>query len=242
MGAKLQALIELQDIELQIVDIRRQLARKERRVSAQSRRVAALRAEQDKEQAEIQQSQVEFDLLDVDIKGRSTNINRLREHLNTVKTNKEYAAVLAQMNNEKADISRLEARALEMMQAVEQRKEELAERSNGVAEEVTRLEGLQGELEQTRQSFAARLEKLDTQRAQASATIDAAALTLFGRLSERYEGEIMAELEQPNPRRDEFVCGGCHMSLRTETANALKVRDEVLTCKSCGRILFIASN
>jgi len=239
MGARLEALLELQDIELQIVDIRRQLAVKERRVRDQAGKLSALQASNEAARHEIQRSQAEFDELDVDIKGRSAHISRLREHLNTVRTNKEYAVVLAQMNNEKADVSRLESRALEMMERVEARKQLLAEQRAQEQAEQAKLDERTAELEQARQSFGPRLSQLERQREAAAAKIDAEALALFRRLSERYDGEIMAEVVRPSPRRDEFVCAGCNMALRTEVANALRIRDEILTCKNCGRILYL---
>ena len=239
MGAKLQALFALQDIELQIVDIRRQLERKERRVKAQRRKLQAARDAIEAERLSVRKSQSEFDTLDVDIKGRSANIDRLREHLNTVRTNKEYAAVLAKMNNEKADVSRLETRALELMQGVEARKAELSRHEQAEATEAERLEETQAQLKQAQESFAGRLDQLQKQRDEAADEIEPKTLTLFDRLSERYEGEVLAEVERTNPRRDEFICTGCHMSLRVEVANMLKSRDEIVTCKSCGRILFM---
>ena len=239
MGAKLQALFALQDIELQIVDIRRQVERKQRRANAQHQRLVAAREAIEAERISVRQSQVEFDTLDMDIKGRSANIDRLREHLNTVRTNKEYATVLARMNNEKADVSRLEARGLQIMQGVDARKQELAEHEQAESVEVERLEDLQAQLEQVRESFAGRLERLETQRQEAGDGIEPRTITLFDSLSERYEGEVLAEVERTNPRRDEFSCTGCHMSLRVEVANMLKSRDEIVTCKSCGRILFM---
>ena len=239
MGAKLQALFALQDIELQIVDICRQLERKKRRVKSQHHKLQATRETIEAERLSVRKSQSEFDNLDMDIKGRSANIDRLREHLNTVRTNKEYAAVLARMNNEKADVSRLETRALQIMQSVEARKQELARHEQAEATETERLEDLQAQLEQAQHSFAGRLERLQKQRDEATAQIEPKTITLFNRLSERYEGEVLAEVERTNPRRDEFICTGCHMSLRVEVANMLKSRDEIVTCKSCGRILFM---
>lgn len=239
MGARFQALLALQQIELQIVDIRRQMERKQRLVNAQAKKLQAARDALEAERASIRRSQTQFDELDVDIKGRSANINRLREHLNTVRTNRDYAAVLARLNNEKADVSRLENRALELMQAIDGRKRELIEREKAERVEANRLEELRAEFEQARQSFAGRLEQLQQQRQQAVEQIDQRAASLFERLSEHYSGEALAEVERPNPRRDEFVCAGCHMSLRAEVANTLKSRDEIVTCKNCGRILFI---
>lgn len=239
MGAKLQALFALQDIELQIVDIRRQLERKRRRVQTQEKKSKAASEAIAAKRDGIRRSQVEFDELDVDIKARSANITRLREHLNSVRTNKDYASFLAKLNNEKADVSRLESRALSLMQGIEAHKRELADYEQAESVEVERLEDLKAQLEQARQSFAGRLTELQRQREQAVAKVDGKAIALFERLSEHYDGEVLAEVERPNPRRDEFICAGCHMALRAEVANTLKSRDEIVTCKNCGRILFM---
>jgi predicted nucleic acid-binding Zn-ribbon protein len=107
MGAKLEALRELQIIESQIVDIRRQFASKERLAAAQSRKLAELRKSIERERLDIRSAQAEVDAVDLDLKARSANLAKLREHLNSVKTNKEYAALLSQLNNEKADTTRV---------------------------------------------------------------------------------------------------------------------------------------
>jgi len=239
MGAKLQALFALQDVELQIVDIRRQLRRKERQLRAQQKKLDATRETIQAEREEIRRSQVDFDTLDVEIKGRSANVAKLREHLNTVRTNKDYAVILAKLNNEKADVSRLESRALTLMQSIEARKQTFTEHEQAEATEVERLEDLKAQLEQAQRSFAGRLDELNRQREEAAVQVDGEAVAHFERLSERYDGEVLAEVEQPNPRRDEFICSGCHMSLRIEVANKLRSRDEIVTCRNCGRILYM---
>ena len=119
MGATLESLLKLQEIELQIVDIKRQLAAKERSVKRQTAKLRAAEESLETEREELKHNQVRMDEVDLDLKGRSASISRLRDNLNTVKTNKEYAAVLSQLNNEKADSTRLEARVYEMLEAVE---------------------------------------------------------------------------------------------------------------------------
>lgn len=239
MGAQLQALLSLQDIEYQIVDIERQLKRKERQVAAQQQRLDAAKQAAESKKEAMQRSQMEFDRLDVEVKGRTEEINKLRDHLNSVRTNKEYAAVLAQLNNEKADVTRLEQRAMELMGSVEQLKSEFDGTQSQQREELERLEDLQAQYEKARGGFEDRLKQLEAQRNEAAAVVEASVLQLFDRLSERYDGEVLAEVERPNPRLDEFVCTGCHMMLRPEIANALKTKDDVITCKTCGRILHI---
>lgn len=239
MGARRQALLELQSIELQIVDIRRQLALKERSVAVHQKKLQALQAALAAERAEVKRSQSEFDAVDLDLKARSAHIDKLRAHLNTVKTNKEYAAVLSQLNTDKAEASRVETRALEMMSAMEARRAALAVREKEEQAELRRLEDLQQQLEQTRHSLMPRINELVEQRKAAAAAVDAQTLSLFERLSERYEGEAMAAVAKVSPRSTEYICSGCNMSLRPDVSNALVTRDEVVTCKSCGRILYM---
>ena len=237
MGATVEALLALQDIELQIVDIRRQLSAKERAVARQQ---AKLRAAEDaftEGKADLRNTQVAADAADLDLKGRDASVNKLRDTLNTVRTNKEYAAILSQLNNEKADRTRVEARALELMSEVDNKKKALADLDAATKDESRRLDNLKAQLEQARGSFNDRLHALQKQRDEAAGHLDPKALDVFNRISERYDGEAMARVIQVHPRRQEYSCEGCNMSLTAERANQLLSRDEMGTCGSCGRIL-----
>lgn len=239
MGATLEALRVLQDVELQIVDIRRQLAAKQRSVQRQTAKLRAASEALEAARTDLKRTQVEVDALDLDLKGRTEHVNRLRDNLNTVKTNKEYAAVLSQLNTEKAEVSRHETRAYQIMETVEAKKQVIVEQEQAVQREVQRLENVKTQDQQAETSFAQRLETLEQQRAAAGDNVGPQTLKLFERVSERYEGEVMAQVMRTHPRRDEFRCDGCNMSLAAERANALMSRDEVVTCDHCGRILYI---
>jgi predicted nucleic acid-binding Zn-ribbon protein len=237
MGAMLDALLALQDIELQIVDIRRQLASRQRTVRQQTAKLRAVEETLNAEREELKRSQAQMDEVDMELKSRSAHISRLRDNLNTVRTNKEYAAVLSQLNNEKADVTRLEARAFELLTGVEARKKALAERQAAVDQEVQRLAAVESQVTQAHSSFTDRLAALERQREAAGAALDPKALEMFNRISERYDGEVMARVIQVHPRHPEYLCEGCNMSLAAERANSLLTRDDVITCDNCGRIL-----
>jgi uncharacterized protein len=239
MASALDSLLLLQDIELQIVDIRRQLAAKQRSVERQAARLRTAEETVAAEHEELRRAQIQQDEVDLDLKSRGAHVSKLRDNLNQVKTNKEYAAVLSQLNNEKADVTRLETRAFELLSAVEARKKSLTDQQETARVEAQRLGNLQAQLAQTQASFADRLGRLEAQRDAAADKVDAKVLELFNRISERYEGEVMARVIQVHPRRQEYQCDGCNMGLAAERANALLSRDEVITCDNCGRILHI---
>lgn len=241
MGALLDALLALQDVELQLVDIRRQLRAKEGSVARQQARVKAADEALAGQRAELKRAQMQQDEFDVDLKAREGAISRLRDTLNTVKTNKEYAAVLSQLNNEKADRAKLETRAFELLEQLEGRKKQVAEHEEAVQLESRRLGTLEAQLAQARGSFAERLGALERQRTAAEDKLDAKSRDLFKRISERYEGEVLAKVVQIHPRRQEYMCEGCNMSLVAERANVLMrpEQGDVVTCDSCGRILYM---
>ena len=239
MGAVLESLLVLQEVELQIVDIRRQLAAKERSVQRQAAKLQAAEEALAAQREELRRSQIQMDELDMDLKSRNAHVAKLRENLNTVRTNKEYAAVLSQLNNEKADVTRLETRAYELLSAVEAKKKALTEHQDQVQQEVQRLSNIEHQLAQAQGSFTDRLAALERQRETACQILDAKTLELFNRISERYEGEVMARVSQVHPRRQEYLCEGCNMALAAERANLLMIRDDVITCDNCGRILHI---
>lgn len=239
MGAKLQALIAFQDIELQIVDIRRQIGRKDAQVAAQAKKLEQLRASMAAERDELRKVQIQFDEIDLDVKSRSGHVTKLREQLNSVRTNKEYAAIRQQINSENADVSRVEEQALGLMQQIDTRKAALVERQKAEAAEIARLETLKAETDQARKQYSNRLDQLLKRREEAAVGADQESIRMFTRLSERYDGEALAELVKPNPRLDEFVCGGCNMSIQVDRANSLRTRDEIVCCRNCGRILFV---
>lgn len=242
MGATLDALRELQEIELQIVDIRRQLSRKDNLVGGQAAKLRNAQAQLEAEKAELRRAQAEIDEVDLDLKSRTAVINKHREQLNSVRTNKEYSAILSQLNNEKAEASRVEARGLELMGKLELRKKALAEKADQERALLARLDELKGEVAHVQRTFADKLAQLEGLRARAAARLPAEAVAHFQRLSERYEGEVLAAITATNPRRHEYLCGGCNMSLSAETANAAMTRDDVITCRNCGRILYIERN
>ncbi len=239
MGPRLQALLELQDVEAQMQDIQQQLGRRERSVAAQDKKLAELRRVLENEQAEMQRLQIQFDQVDLDLKARQGHLDKLRERLNSVRTNKEYAATLSELNNDKADANKVEARAMEIMQQIDEQRTAFDARKKDEAHELQRRTDLQLQLDQARESFSSRLNKLKAKRGSVTERVKPEDIALFERLAERYEGEALAEIERTHPRRDEFTCGGCFMSLSAEVANAVLTRDEVSTCNNCGRILWM---
>jgi hypothetical protein len=91
-------------------------------------------------------------------------------------------------------------------------------------------------------ALEAEIEAIRPEREAASSAVPARGHDVYDRLAERFEGEAMCPLIQPNQRNEEYICGGCNMGLVTDVYNKLHTRDDIMVCPSCKRILFITDD
>jgi len=240
MGRMLAALQQLQSVERQLATVRSRLDARRNAVAAQEKRIAQLQADWKALHDKAMTRRRDADRLELDLKTREEQVAKLRTALNTAKTNKEYAALLTQINTIKADNAKLEDEVLKIMQEVDGIRAQ-----GGKVEESIRAE--EKRLEETKQSgdaevarLSGMMEELKQKRAEAAAAVPGEALAVFDRIAETYGGEAMAIIEVHGKRAPhDYVCGGCFMALTAEHANALRTRDEIRRCDNCGRILYM---
>lgn len=238
MGQTLEALLGLQSIERELAQVRGRLRARKNAVAIQQRRIDQLRSDFSALEEKLLSCKKEADQLELELKTKDAEIAKLRAALNTAKTNKEYAAILTQINTDKADNARDEEAELKFLQEIDVTKAEMEKVHGEIEAEEARLQEIQKTSGEEIQRLDGMMTELTARRTDAARDVTPAALTVFERLAERYDGEAMAfiELEGKKPPY-EYHCGGCFMSLSAENANILRVRDEVITCPNCGRII-----
>jgi hypothetical protein len=240
MGATLDALFKLQSIETQLTDHRKAIESRKRQVQVVSRRVEECLRNHQATLERAQERQVRSDSLELEVKSKEAEITKLREALNRAKSNKEYAAILTQINTGKADTAKQEELILQIMSEVEAVREQAKAHLEQAESEKGRLAGLQRALEEFETSSKGRIDELLKQREAVVAELPGEVLSVFERVAARHDGEAMAEVVQENPRRQEFSCGGCSMAVTLEQYSRLHEADEIVVCNSCGRILYLA--
>lgn len=239
MGATLDALQVLQQIELKRNALLRKMDSKQRLVRAHQKKIEIFQRDAIQKHEAIQQQQSAISKLELDIKTHDAELSKLREALNRSKTNKEYAAVLSQINTDKADNSKLEDRVLELMDTLEEFRNEEQEIKEHILKEQQGLDNAAAVAETFRQSSEDELNEIERKRAEAASAVPATALGIFERVAERHDGEALATAFQPHPKRQEYICSGCNMNLTLEQFLTLQSRDDIQVCNSCGRVLYI---
>ena len=238
MGATIEALHRLQEIELQIAEIRRGIDRKVRLCRRQEKRIADINAEIQAQRDQLHTAQKEADALDLQAKAGEEEISKYRSALNAAKTNKEYSAVLTQLNTFKADNSKLEERVLSLLAEIDEKKKKIQQIEADREKENEKLSALRDAAKQVEEKSQDRLSRLQSERDNACEAVPAKVLEMFERVAAKNDGEAMAMVIRTHPKRQEYACDGCNMSITIEQVNTILSRDEAVLCNVCGRILY----
>ncbi len=239
MGALLEQLRRLQAVELQLAANRRNRETKTRHIEIARRQLHQIDEKLQQNHAKAREVQMKIDSLSLDVATQEESISRHRQGLNKAKTNKEYAAILTAMNTEKADSSKLENTVLQHMEELARVKSEGATIEGERVKIAEHAAAADAGLKTFDDQSAQELQRLQGEREAIAAKIHLQAVEVFNRVAQRHEGEAMAAVNKLRPKRDEWSCGGCNMKVTLEVVNGLQTRDEIQTCKVCGRILYL---
>lgn len=219
------------------------------RLDASLRRQAAIKRKHeqlDQQAAELttehKTAQAHALTLESEANGMEKRIDALREKMNHATSNKEYSALLVEVNTLKADKGKIEEKALESMAKVESLQADLDALKQKLEEQGRLAEGAAADVKEAEAEVGEKLTELTKERDAAGEPISAEVLKQFDRLSDVYDGEAMAQIEEQNRRRMEYTCTGCYTMVPVETVNALlSRRDTVVTCGNCQRIMFVGA-
>lgn len=167
------------------------------------------------------------------------HIAELRERMNNANTNKEYKALLAEVNTFKEKKAELETAALEMLEKIEKLEAERSELSEK-SDETEKVKSI-AETERTQRADEIRdqLETLKAERSQLVVDVPASALATYNDLVDRLDEDAMGAIEIADRKRLEFHCGACMMLVPVEAMSSLLSHGSITQCPSCGCILFL---
>lgn len=240
MGTLLEALRNLQTIEQDLSHVRNRMRTQKNAVSVQEGKIRELEEDFNALHEQIIERRKQADFLELDLKAKEEQVVKLRGGLNAARSNKEYAAILTRMNTLRADNAKIEDQALKAIQDADDLQVDSDKIQKQIAEQREHLEDVTANTEQELARLQTMLTDLSARRIEAAAPLPADALAICERVSSKYDGEAMAQVEVHGSKPPHtYVCGGCFMSLNPEHANALRIRDEVRTCDNCGRILYM---
>ena len=230
MHADLERLIQLQRaeselrrVEAELAEIPRKRAATEAALVAERGRLDACREALAEAQKQRRQKEAEVE----DYKGKRS---KYKGQLMEVKTNKEYTAMLHEIETVERQIREREDEILAEMEKAETLQGELKREEAAFKEVETRQRTETRALDEQAKMLGTDQARLQAERDAIAKTVSEDALELFGRVS-RLRGTGLAEA------RDE-MCLACHVKLRPQMYMDLRHNETLVQCPSCNRILY----
>ena len=242
MGPVLNGLIKLQSVENQLRAAKAKLVRCRRNVIIQENQIRALQNSLEAKHEEIQLTKIQSDRLELEVKTKDEAVAKLRASLNVAKTNKEYSAVLTQLNTTNADNSKIETQVLELLKNIELDEANFKKIGQDIDEQKGKLDQIRKESEMLAAKYEVEIAEIKLEWDQLSKTIPSKMLDVFNRVAETYDGEAMAMVEKQPGRTESYGCGGCFMGITAESVNLLMTKDEIIRCPNCTRILVLGDS
>jgi predicted nucleic acid-binding Zn-ribbon protein len=233
MHADLEKLVELQKLETELRRLETQVAQVPELKAALERSLALEKGRLDSIREDLASSQKKRRQLEADLQDLEAKRSKYKGQLMEVKTNKEYTAMLHEIEGAERDIRAREDLILVEMEKAEDQGAALKgeEKSFKLAEETHRTEVKA--LDERVVSLSAQAAALRSSRDTLATTISEDALELFNRVA-GFRGVAVAEA------RDE-MCQVCHLKLRPQMWVEIRRNDAIVQCQGCNRILFYES-
>jgi predicted nucleic acid-binding Zn-ribbon protein len=231
MNADLERLVRLQQAETllkRVESSRTDIPR--RRAEA----AAALEQEKDRlnaAKAAVEESQKVRRRLEGELQDLETKRSRYKGQLMDVKTNKEYTAMLHEIEGVEREIRAREDLVLAEMEKAEGLVAEVKREESEwkAADEQAKVRSR--EMDEEGRRLSAEAARLSAERDAVAAEIPSALLDLFHRVA-RVRGTGVAEATK------DAMCSQCHVKLRPQMFVDLKRTDEIFQCAQCNRILY----
>lgn len=230
MHPQLEKLVQLQRAETRLKELQAGLDDVPRQRAVQEEALVAERGRLDAARAELEQSQRTRRQKEGELQALEARRDKYKGQLREVKTNKEYSAMLHEIEGVEREI-----RAVEDAILVE------LERAEGLEAAVRNEQADFRQAEERHKAELARLagqqRQLEEQRAVAQAERDGVAAGLPGEMVERFQRVAKVRGTAVAEARD-GLCLQCHVQLRPQLFMEVKRNEELIQCPSCSRVLF----
>jgi uncharacterized protein len=232
VNAELDTLIELQGHDSRIASLEAEAARLPKQIEAIQASLAEAKKTVDAFKTKIDQTRKDLRAKEKDLEVHAAKRAKEEARLYEVKTNKEYSAVLLEIEEVKQIKAKTEEEILGLMEMQERLAVDVKEAEGRLKtreEQARQDEGVvRGKLAKVEQELA----MVRAERTSRARELPAALLASYDRIMKARAGTAVASVGANG------ICGGCRMSIRPQALLELRNATGLMTCESCGRYLY----
>jgi predicted nucleic acid-binding Zn-ribbon protein len=232
VDGQLKTLIDLQTFDTRIAGLEGEAAKLPKEIEALRARIAEAKKTVDTAKAGLDATRKETRAREKDLEDNQVKRQKFEGQLYQVKTNKEYSAVLAEIEEVKQQKSKIEEEILTLMERQERLAGEIKDAEGGLKAAESEGAVAEKQLRERLAAVEAELGGVKGERASVARGLPANVLTDYDRLLRARSGLAIVPVLKPN------LCGACRMTVTPQRLQELRAQNALLACESCGRYLY----
>jgi len=227
----IEKLLILQDRDRKILRVSQELAHLGPDRDSLRARAAATQSQLEAAKLRVKQIESERKQFDLEIEAKKTQIEKYANQQLQTRKNEEYKALAHEIEMAKEAIFKIEDQEIVLMEQAEVAQKEVARATHEAAAAKKLLDDQIGRLNQREENLQKELAELEGSRVQLASAVDESTRNRYARIFKSKGENVVVGIEHSS-------CGGCHMKLPAQILVSCQAQGEIVTCPSCGRILY----
>jgi len=228
---ELKTIYEVQLIETQIMESEKRRFSAPKRIEEMDKELGELKARAEKEKMVIDELEKERKKKEKELDVEKDKIKKIESKLYDVKTNKEYQALLKEIEMAKEANDKTEEDILILMDRIEDLKKEYESVVEQLKKREKEIKAERDRIENELQNIDNTLTELRKQKNDMLSIVNDDLKNIYFNLIEKREGLAVVNVKNG-------VCLGCYMSIPPQLFIEVTKNSRLITCPSCNRIFY----
>jgi predicted nucleic acid-binding Zn-ribbon protein len=231
MSPDIKAILRIQSLDQRGAELEKEIAALPKHIGQIEKALDAHNRKLEVDRAALTANQRDRRKSEDDIKAQEQKISKLRDQMLQAKTNEQYRAFQHEIEFCEKEIRKSEDRILELMAESESLDKNVKAAEAALKEEKQQVEAEKDRARSRTATDQKFLAEVKEERVGLVAALDPKLLQQYERISKKWKGRAVADATDGR-------CASCQISMRPQYFQDLKKAEKLLTCESCGRILY----
>ena len=232
MDSNLQRLQELQVLDSRVAGLERKLEAIPTRIHGIRDGLQQAKASVDAIRTKLDGARKDIRTKEKELEYQAAQRKKLEAKLYEVKTNKEYSAVLAEIESAKVEKDRIEEEILALMELQERLGREVVEADARLRPHEAEAKVQEAAAAEELRALEVDVEAARSERESVVRDVPRDLLVQYARLLKGRAGLAVALVGSNG------ICSGCRVTLTPQRFNEVRQSSQILVCENCGRFLY----
>ncbi|HUB68739.1 MAG TPA: C4-type zinc ribbon domain-containing protein [Candidatus Methylacidiphilales bacterium] len=227
----IEALLVLQERDTKVGALTSELEKLPDQIAAVEAELAAKTARFEELKNKARLTEMERKKIDLEVKSKEAAIARYKAQQQQTRKNEEYSALTHEIEHTEKEISDLEDKELELMEAYDRAQALVAEGQKELAKAQEKAKQNKAALEKRSAAVTTELVTAKEQQAAAESAVEEDVLARYRRILKSKKDAAIVPIQGG-------ACSRCHMKLTSQTVLSARSAETLTSCDNCGRLIY----